>query len=351
MSNSVAMLSAKRFALGMLLVLASCSSVSRTPARKASPSAALSYEFVLGPVRDDAELDIEAAPRDKNPAVHLRRAWVLLQRKRPQEAVDACAFVLYGPDSPSNEAEAYARYIRAEALAALGKARNGEYDLKRAKEIAMDERLRDRIEESMPAPMPALPRAASTPVATTTTEIDLHARSEWQPSALIRSRLDPMGKIFRITVHHSAILLRSQSEKAAADQIRSIQQTHIKKELCGDIGYHFLIDPSGRIWQGRDLRYQGAHARGDNNRGNIGICLLGNFIRGRDGQRPTQAEIESLENLVAHLSSKYAIGQDQVFCHSDLVNTQCPGAYLKGEVDRIARAVAQPSRGRGAAAE
>jgi hypothetical protein len=43
----------------------------------------------------------------------------------------------------------------------------------------------------------------------------------------------------------------------------------------GDIGYHYIVDRSGAIWQGRRIRYQGAHARGSANNGNIGIVLLG----------------------------------------------------------------------------
>jgi hypothetical protein len=159
-----------------------------------------------------------------------------------------------------------------------------------------------------------------------------------------------MGRIYRLTIHHSAMLLRSTAESEAAQQIRMIQSAHIKGEHYGDIGYHYLIDPAGRIWQGRELRYQGAHARGDNNRGNIGICVLGNFMRNRDGQRPTEAVIESLETLVGHLSSKYGIGQEQIFSHGDLVNTQCPGPLLREKMTRIARAAAAP-RSRGAAAE
>ncbi len=349
MPDSIASLCAKRFSLCLLVILTACSSAPRKASRKAPSPAVLSYDYVLGPVRDDAELDIEATPRDKNPAVHLRRAWVMLQRKRPQEAVDACALVLYGPETPSTQAEAYARFIRAEALTTQGKTQNGDYDRKRASELAMDQRLRDRIEDATPIVSPDSTQRPN-PVGSAP-QVDMHTRSEWQPAALIRSRLDPMGKIYRITVHHSAILLRSPSERSAADQIRSIQNTHMKKEGCGDIGYHFLIDPSGRIWQGRELRYQGAHARGDNNRGNIGICVLGNFMRGRDGQRPTAAELNALESLIGNLAQKHRIAAEQIFSHSDLVNTQCPGTYLRGEVDRIAREAAVPARGRGAAAD
>ncbi|MEY2765804.1 MAG: hypothetical protein RL552_709, partial [Actinomycetota bacterium] len=72
MSNSNALLCARRFALGLLVILSACSTFPRRAARDAAPPAVLSYEYVLGPVLEDAELDIEATPTSKNPAVHLR---------------------------------------------------------------------------------------------------------------------------------------------------------------------------------------------------------------------------------------------------------------------------------------
>ena len=324
----------------------------RNTGRKLGESPVLSFEYVFAPLRDDAELDLDTTPRGNEPAPHLRRAWVLLQRKRPQEAIDASALVLYGSEAPSPSAEAFARYIRAEAFNAMGQPQDGAYDRTRARELSLDERLRHRIDDMTPVARPKLAANAGSPAPARMS--DARPRTEWNPSATIRSRLDPMGDIYRITVHHSAILLRSQTPATAASQLRSIQKTHMQTEGCGDIGYHFLIDPAGRVWQGRELRFQGAHARGDNNVGNIGICVLGNFIRGREGQRPTAEELAALERLIASLSAEFDVKRDQVFCHSDLVNTQCPGAYLKNEVDRIARELPSPRSAvnrRGAAAE
>jgi hypothetical protein len=34
--------------------------------------------------------------------------------------------------------------------------------------------------------------------------------------------------------------------------------------LSADIGYHYTIDPTGRIWEGRPVQYQGAHVKMNN---------------------------------------------------------------------------------------
>ncbi len=98
----------------------------------------------------------------------------------------------------------------------------------------------------------------------------------------------------------------------------------------GDIGYHFVIDPYGRLFEGRDLRYQGAHANGDNNVGNIGICLIGNFEK----EKPTQAALDALEREIGALRQKYDIPRSRVYGHRELRATECPGDALMRWVER-----------------
>jgi hypothetical protein len=133
----------------------------------------------------------------------------------------------------------------------------------------------------------------------------------------------------RITVHHSAEvhppdLDGTQASSAAA--VRSIQKAHIdgKETGWGDIGYHFLVDPYGRVFQGRDLAWQGAHAKGNNNVQNIGVCLLGNF----EEERPTQAALAALEKLLDDLRQQHGIARSRVLVHGDLKKTECPGRHL-----------------------
>src|SRR5262245_23478825 len=329
----------------LCVVLSSCAGGPRRAEAVPAQRPVLSVDYVLAPVGDDTQYDLEALANSSEPAARLRRAWILLRRKRPQEAIDASATVLYGGQSPSAQAEAFARYIRAEAFDAMGEASRGDYDRERVLDLALDPTLRARVSQRAPV------AAATTAKPARTVNIAVQPRASWNPAPPVGAKLDPMGRIYRITVHHSAMLFRDTSPATAAGQLRVIQKNHMQDQdrRYGDIGYHFLIDPAGRVWEGRDLKWQGAHARLDNNKGNIGICVLGNFIRGRDGQRPTATELRALEDLIHQLAQRYGIGPDQTFCHSDFVKTECPGPYLEPEVTRIAHTVGRPPAGAPAA--
>ena len=161
------------------------------------------------------------------------------------------------------------------------------------------------------------------------------ARSKWgaapaRPALMIKNT----GGWKKITVHHSAEAdptpLDGSAESSAA-ALRQIQRSHLKGKSppWGDIGYHFLIDPQGRVFQGRDLAWQGAHARGDNNVQNIGICLLGNF----DEEHPSTEALESLRKLLDSLRKTYRISRGEVHKHAEFRNTDCPGKFLKPWVD------------------
>ncbi|MCA8948374.1 MAG: N-acetylmuramoyl-L-alanine amidase [Planctomycetes bacterium] len=146
-----------------------------------------------------------------------------------------------------------------------------------------------------------------------------------------------MDRATRITVHHSAMYFRNDSPAAAAVQIQQIQHEHMAGRGYGDIGYHYLIDPAGRVWQGRPLRWQGAHASGANNIRNIGVCVLGNFVRGADGQQPSAAQVGALRHLIVALMQDHDIPAGEIFRHSDFKATACPGPLLEPVIDRIAR--------------
>ncbi|MFY9342611.1 MAG: peptidoglycan recognition family protein, partial [Planctomycetota bacterium] len=165
----------------------------------------------------------------------------------------------------------------------------------------------------------------------------LQPRSAWQARAADPGNVTPMGRIHRLTIHHSALYFRDTRPATCAAQIQKIQREHMQGREFGDIGYHFLIDPSGRIWQGRDLRWQGAHASGNHNVGNIGICVLGNFVRGRNGQAPPAAQVRALRQLTAMLAARHGIAPDAVYSHSDFKATECPGALLQPVIDQLVR--------------
>ena len=94
-----------------------------------------------------------------------------------------------------------------------------------------------------------------------------------------------MTPVRHITIHHDGmppVSLNSRAQIAA--RIEVIRAGHRAKGW-GDIGYHFIVDPQGAVWQGRALLWQGAHVK-DRNEGNVGVLVLGNF----DSTRPTAAQ-------------------------------------------------------------
>lgn len=153
-------------------------------------------------------------------------------------------------------------------------------------------------------------------------------RSTWGAEREVASRLNPVGQKWRkITVHHSAEIpgftLNGHYDNSVA-ALRKIQRYHIHENGWGDIGYHYLIDDSGRVFEGRSDRWQGAHAGGDANVGNLGICLLGDFR----GHQPSPAALDSLRRLIDEYRSTNDIPRDQVVGHKDIKNTECPGKHL-----------------------
>ena len=151
----------------------------------------------------------------------------------------------------------------------------------------------------------------------------LYSRSDWTRLSPIYSRLDAAAPYYRITIHHEGN--QANYDRSTSSVIRELQQVlaaHRRKGY-GDIGYHFMIDYSGRTWEGRSLKCQGAHVS-SRNPGNIGVMLLGNF----EIQTPSAAQKESLKKLVTDFRDFYGISRRRIYGHRDLDSTLCPGRKL-----------------------
>lgn len=181
------------------------------------------------------------------------------------------------------------------------------------------------------APWP--PPAPREPLPGSSESLLILKRSDWSASAL-RSNIVRMGLVERLTVHHSGgDSFWGSSRGDAAAEIRRIQRYHQNSKGWADIGYHYIIDRSGMVWQGRPLRYQGAHARGSANNGNVGIVVLGNYLH----QELTSAQRQSLEHLVTKLSDCFTIPPERVHTHREILHgkTACPGPVLARCVNEI----------------
>ena len=213
-------------------------------------------------------------------------------------------------------------------------------DLKPALRLRAEQGL-SQIEElraQSASPSPKVAAKSTLPAAAQSAPAGLvvQPRTSWNAASSVSHRLTgASGGWSRVTIHHSAKYSKeigAPSSGNVADAILRIQTVHMRDEGYGDIGYHFLIDPAGRIWQGRALDWQGAHAGGDNNIGNIGICLFGNF----NAERPDPRALTALEKLVNALGERHHIPRSRVFGHRQLRSTECPGNALMAWVSRYA---------------
>lgn len=191
----------------------------------------------------------------------------------------------------------------------------------------------------LPGRGPTVERVVVEPVVAA--ELRIFDRGVWGARPT-RANRDPMDGITCLTIHHSAMGVASaQDISSVKAHLRLIQKSHQKHKHWADIGYHFLIDYNGRIWEGRPLKFQGAHVGGADNRHNVGICLMGDY----DLQRPSLAEIEALRSLVDFLMDKYRISIGDVYTHQEVAerkghSTGCPGRNLQRTVDVMRRRIA-----------
>jgi hypothetical protein len=162
-------------------------------------------------------------------------------------------------------------------------------------------------------------------------------------------------------VHHTAGSNRYTPAQSAAI-VRAIELYHVKGNGWNDIGYNFLVDKYGQIFEGRyggiDRNVVGAHAQGFNT-GSFGVALLGNY----DSARVTAAAQDALARVlawrldVAHVdpistltwisggNPRFPPGAPvflrAISGHRDTGFTSCPGRNLYARIGLIAQATAR----------
>jgi N-acetylmuramoyl-L-alanine amidase-like protein len=166
-------------------------------------------------------------------------------------------------------------------------------------------------------------------------------------------------------VHHTATT-NAYSCKQAPSIIRGIYRYHVVSLGWRDIGYNFLIDKCGTIYEGRagGVRepVQGAHTLGFN-KDSVGVAVIGSFQK----KAPPKAATDAIAKLTAWKlglfdrnpegkvtmtsggSGKYSRGErvrmNVISGHRDGYRTECPGQKLYDELGSI-RALAAKLQGR-----
>ncbi len=163
----------------------------------------------------------------------------------------------------------------------------------------------------------------------------VRSREDWGAAAPKRPYTPMRPK--RFTVHHTVGAQPTLLDDSIQEML-IIQRFHQAGRGWNDIGYHFLIDGAGRVFQGRPENVYGAHARG-HNKGNIGISLMGCFHEPRD-QKPTEMQMGALVTLGRWITRAYTIDPQTLKGHRDLGPTSCPGDNLYPRLPEVRQALA-----------
>lgn len=161
-------------------------------------------------------------------------------------------------------------------------------------------------------------------------------------------------KIQKVVVHHTASEMRDITGDNRMDSldysamVRAIYHYHGVTRGWGDIGYNYLIDPAGNIYEGRagGEKVIGAHVRCYNN-GTIGVAILGNY----ENSEVPDAAMRALTALISAKASLYSLdplaissfhGKENptIVGHKDLASTSCPGKNLYALLSRVRDRVA-----------
>lgn len=160
-------------------------------------------------------------------------------------------------------------------------------------------------------------------------------RSEWGArSTNCRSTHSP----YRMAIHHTYSPATDGGDAARA--MRGMQAYHIDTQGWCDIGYHFVVSQSAKIYQGRaNETLLGAHV-GNDNTGNVGICLIGNFQPGYSNtQTPSASQLAATGRIVGWVHETYSIPLNRTSVkghreHSGQT-TSCPGTNLLNKIPHI----------------
>ena len=182
-------------------------------------------------------------------------------------------------------------------------------------------------------------------------------RAAWNADETIVRGAPSIAPRLRFSVVHHTAGSNSYSAAQSAAIVRGIQRYHVLGNGWDDIGYNFLVDKYGRVFEGRGggiaQNVVGAHAGGFNT-GSVGVSVLGNY----DSASFSAAARTAVERLLAwrldvgHVypralvdtvsagSSRWPAGANvrlrAVSGHRDTSLTSCPGAGIYGKLGSIA---------------
>lgn len=186
---------------------------------------------------------------------------------------------------------------------------------------------------------------------------DIVARSAWRADEkAVRERPPDAASVRAVFVHHTHHSGDYDCRDVPA-MLRAMQLAHIRGEGWDDLGYNFVVDRCGTVYEGRagsaDRAVLGAHTQGFNT-GSVGIAALGSFGEGAPVPRPMLEAIAAVaawklrpgtdpggrvRMVSTNDRSRYpkgtAVWLDVISGHRDGYETDCPGDALYAALPRL----------------
>jgi uncharacterized protein with LGFP repeats len=186
---------------------------------------------------------------------------------------------------------------------------------------------------------------AQGPLATAVGAPRVISRAEWGARAQVCTP-DVAQQLVGAAVHHTAGSNNYATIEQAMQQIRNDQRYHIEGRGWCDLGYNFVVDKWGNIYEGRANSLTqpvvGVHAGGFNT-GTVGVSMLGTY-----GSPPPAATLQSVAHIIGWRLGYFGVNPQgtmsywtnvgenskfqntwvtlpRVFGHRDVAYTACPG--------------------------
>ena len=184
----------------------------------------------------------------------------------------------------------------------------------------------------------------------------IYSRKQWGANERLRDR----GSLHYYEVHagfvHHTVNANDYTRAEVPGILRSIYAYHTQSLGWSDVGYNYLVDKFGRIWEGRaggvDRPVVGAHTLGYND-WSFAMSAIGNF----ETVGPRDAMLQAYGSLFAWKLSLHGVdasSADQwvgtrsfraINGHRDAGQTACPGRYLYAKLPVIRKYAAKAQRG------
>lgn len=192
----------------------------------------------------------------------------------------------------------------------------------------------------------AVPGEAARAAAPVTSRPTIFSRAQWGADERMRDRSTlHYSEVHGGIVHHT-VNTNDYTPNQVPAIIRGIYAFHTQSRGWSDVGYNFLVDRFGRIWEGRyggvDRPVAGAHTLGYND-DTFGMSAIGNY----DITRPSAATVDAFARLFAWKLSLHGVVASStsqrirsrylpaIQGHRDVGQTACPGRYLYAQIPTI----------------